>query len=131
MIYSYDRRNTKKLKNQKLKCWVFTNNSLILVKLFKKKPKYWHIFLWKNPKIPILFWVLVFSFTYLVLVYPMDSTKLAKNLTGLVSNLRFISFGIDFWFQWALQFMIYHFRTVSEQWVNLGIPDVLVVKCVD
>ena len=32
--------NTKKLKNQKLKCWVFTNNSLILVKLFKKKPKY-------------------------------------------------------------------------------------------
>ena len=28
------------LKNQKLKCWVFTNNSLILVKLFKKKPKY-------------------------------------------------------------------------------------------
>ena len=40
MIYPLDRRNTKKLKNQKLKCWVFTNNSLILVKLFKKKPKY-------------------------------------------------------------------------------------------
>ena len=32
----------------------------------------------KNPKITILFWVLVFSFTYLVLVYPMDSTINAK-----------------------------------------------------
>ena len=29
MIYPLDRRNTKKLKNQKLKCWVFTNNILI------------------------------------------------------------------------------------------------------
>ena len=69
MIYPLDRRNTKKPK-----CRVFTNNSLIFVKLFKKKPKYWHIFFMKNPKITILFWVLVFSVTYLVLVYSMDST---------------------------------------------------------
>ena len=76
--YPLDRRNTKKQKKTKTKCWLFTNNSLILVKLFKEKPKYYHIFLWKNPKITILFWVLVFSFTYLVLVYPMDSTLLSK-----------------------------------------------------
>ena len=34
LIYPLDQRNTKKLK-----CRVFTNNSLILVKLFQKKPK--------------------------------------------------------------------------------------------
>ena len=71
-----------KTKKTKTKCRVFTNNSLILVKLFKKKPKY---FLWKNPKITILFWVLVFSFTYLVLVYPMDSTL--NNIENCCSKL--------------------------------------------
>ena len=101
MIYPLDRRNTKKLKNQKLKCWVFTNNSLILVKLFKKKPKYLHIFLWKNTKITILFWVLVFSFTYLVLVYPMDSTKISK---FCVSKIFLLIFGgcfrqLEYWLQ--------------------------------
>ena len=39
MFFPLDSRNTKKLKKQKLKCWVFINNNRILVKLFQKKPK--------------------------------------------------------------------------------------------
>ena len=40
MIYPLDGRNTKKTQKPKTKMLSFTNNSLILVKLFKKKPKY-------------------------------------------------------------------------------------------
>ena len=39
LFYPLNSRNTKKLKKQKLKCWVFINKNRILVKLFKKKPK--------------------------------------------------------------------------------------------
>ena len=39
MFYLLDGRNTKKLKNQKLKCWFFINNNRTLVKKFQKKPK--------------------------------------------------------------------------------------------
>ena len=39
VFYPLDSRNTKELKNQKLKCRVFINNNHSLVKLFQKKPK--------------------------------------------------------------------------------------------
>ena len=42
--------------------------------IVSEKTKILTSFLWKNPKITILFRALVFSFTYLVLVYPTDST---------------------------------------------------------
>ena len=67
MFYPLDSQNTKKLKKQKLKCRIFTNNSLILVNCLRKSQNINIFSLWKNPKITILFCVLVFSFTYLVL----------------------------------------------------------------
>ena len=58
MINPLDGRNTKKPKTKTTDFFV---NTGILVKLFQKKAK-----------IIILFWVLVFSFMYLVLVYAKD-----------------------------------------------------------
>ena len=48
----------------------FINNNRILVKLFQKKAKQQYFFYEKIQTITILFWVLVFSFMYLVSVYP-------------------------------------------------------------
>ena len=61
MIYPLHRRNTKKLKNQTAdffrKHWYFKSN------YFKKSHNNNIIFLRKNPKITILFWVLDFGFS--------------------------------------------------------------------
>ena len=65
MTNPLDGRNTKKLKKQKLKLLIFSKKAKITIHIIFSK---------KIQKITILFWVLVFSFTYLVLVYPMDST---------------------------------------------------------
>ena len=68
LINPLDGRNTKKLKTKTADYFV---NTGILVKLFQKKPTSFFV---KNSQITILFWVLVFSFMYLVLVYPMKRT---------------------------------------------------------
>ena len=73
------------VKKLKLKCWCFINNNHILVKLFQKKPKQQYYFLWKIPEITILFWVLDFSFMYLVSVYLTNRT--------IISNFRCLNKG--------------------------------------
>ena len=77
-LITYLRRNTKKLK-----CWVFVNNKRFLFKLFQKKAKITILFFMKNSNnnnIILGLWVLVFSFMYLVSVYPTNRTlKLLLN----------------------------------------------------
>ena len=74
MANPLDGRNTKKLKNQKLKLLIFFVNTHISVNFFQKKPKQQYHFLEKNLKITISFWVLVFSFMYLVSVDATDKS---------------------------------------------------------
>ena len=65
MTNPLDGRNTKKLKTKTADFFV---NTHISVKFFQKKPKWQYHFFEENPKITILFGVLVFSFMYLVSV---------------------------------------------------------------
>ena len=69
LIYPLDSRKTKRPKTKTADFFVHT---CISVKFFQKKPKWQYHLLWKIPEITILFWVLVFSFMYLVSVDPTD-----------------------------------------------------------
>ena len=72
MINPLDSPNPKKLKNQKLKPLIFFVNTRISVIFFQKKSKQQYYFSRKIQTITKLFWILVFSFMYLVSVDPTD-----------------------------------------------------------
>ena len=76
MIYPFGSRNTKKPKTKTAHFFV---NTHISVKFFQKKPKKQYHYVEKNPKITILFLVLVFSFMYLVSVDATDRSYKEKD----------------------------------------------------
>ena len=74
-----DGRNTKKTKKPKTTTADFFVNSYFS-QIFSKKVKITISFFEENSKITILFWVLAFSFMYLVSVYLTNQHKLRKIL---------------------------------------------------
>ena len=73
MFYPLDSRNTKKPKTKMLS---FYKQQSYFSHCLKKSQNINIIFLWKIHKITILFWVLVFSFMYLVSVDAKDRSKI-------------------------------------------------------
>ena len=68
MTNPLDGRNTKKQKKTKNKTadfFVNTHISVNFFQIFQEMSKQQYHFLEENPKITILFWVLVFSFMYI------------------------------------------------------------------
>ena len=72
MTNPLDGRNTKKPNT---KTADFFRKHSYFSQIFSKKAKITLSFLEKNPKITILFWVLVFSFMYLVSADAKDRSK--------------------------------------------------------